>query len=227
MTETYSVRELRRMWKPHKERLAETEEGAATNIRFHRACSWLQQAEAADEAFADFALVGRWIAFNALYGKWDDDRREPEPDLAGWRAFVDRMVRLDANGHIASILQEHKRLVQAILDDEYLSRHFWEDPTPNRAKRAKRGKHESHTWYLNRQWTLILDRVLQRIYLLRCQLVHGAATCQGKLNRTSVRLCNTMLDHLVRTFLLIWVESGAGEDWGSLCYPPIHKGRPR
>ena len=36
---TLTVRELRRLWKPQKERLNAEQREHATNIRFHRACS--------------------------------------------------------------------------------------------------------------------------------------------------------------------------------------------
>ena len=58
---------------------------------------------------------------------------------------------------------------------------------------------------------------------LRCQLVHGAATCNGQLNRTALRRCSTMLGHLLNAILLVWIDHGADEDWGPMCYPPQHK----
>ena len=64
-----TVRQLRRRWKPHKERLAAQREDHATLIRFHRACSWLDRIEKMEEVDADLALVAQWIAFNALYGQ--------------------------------------------------------------------------------------------------------------------------------------------------------------
>ena len=36
-----TVHDLRRRWKPHKERLAALGGEQATSIRFHRACSWM------------------------------------------------------------------------------------------------------------------------------------------------------------------------------------------
>ena len=65
------------------------------------------------------------------------------------------------------------------------------------------------------------DRLIERIYLLRCQLVHGAATFNSSLNRTAIQNCSEMLDHLLRAFLLVWIDHGAAEDWGTMCYPPM------
>ena len=72
-----TVRDLRRLWKPHKERLNGSATEHPTTIRFHRACSWMQRAEQATKDDLDLALLSQWIAFNALYGQWDHEVREP------------------------------------------------------------------------------------------------------------------------------------------------------
>ena len=68
---------------------------------------------------------------------------------------------------------------------------------------------------------MILDRLIERIYLLRCQLVHGAATYNSQLNRTSLNRCIPMLRHLLNAILLAMIDHGADEDWGTMCYPPL------
>ena len=70
-----TVHDLRRRWKPHKERLAALGGERPTSIRFHRACSWLAHVEQMpDGQDHDLGLVSLWIAFNALYGKWDTSK---------------------------------------------------------------------------------------------------------------------------------------------------------
>jgi hypothetical protein len=66
-----------------------------------------------------------------------------------------------------------------------------------------------------------LSALLERIHFLRCQLVHGASTHDGKLNRTAVQQCSTMLGYLLPAFLLVLIDYGYAEDWGPLCYPPV------
>jgi hypothetical protein len=77
----------------------------------------------------DLGLVSLWIAFNSLYGRWDCQKREPKPDRESWRAFIDRILKLDREGHVAAMLQEHKRLVMALFDDEYVSAAKWRTAT--------------------------------------------------------------------------------------------------
>ena len=61
---------------------------------------------------------------------------------------------------------------------------------------------------------------LERVYLARCQLVHGAATFEGGLNRDAVRRSALMLDHLLPTICRVIVDECWQMDWSALCYPP-------
>ncbi len=200
-----TVRILRRRWKPHKERLQARDGEQPTSIRFHRACSWIARAEQnADTEDRDLGLISLWIAFNSLYGRWDKRKREPKPDRECWRAFVDTLLRLDESDYIAAALTEHKRLVMSLLDDEYLSSYFWQEPSAKRAGQARNAKRNAQCWYVERRWVMVLDQLLDRVYLMRCQLVHGAATHGGKLNRTSLRRCVMMMQrmHLPK---MLWI----------------------
>lgn len=229
----WTVRDLRRRWKPNKERLSKSGEAEGLRIRIHRCCSWLARVESLEQTMLqpgpatgsndapdDVALVCRWIAFNALYARWDSHGRAPWADVESLKSFTSQIVKTDRDGGLAATLIEHKRLLIALLEDEFLSRSFWQDPTPGRAGISKRAAFDARTWYQQKKWAMILERALLRIYVLRCQLVHGGATCGGKLNRTALRRCSMMLGHLLPAMLLAMIDHGEREDWGPLCYPP-------
>ena len=110
----------------------------------------------------------------------------------------------------------------ALFDDEYLSL-LLAGALRQRAKKSRRSAYNAHTWYIENRWTMILDEILARIYVMRCQLVHGAATYGGKLNRTSLKHCVTMMQRLLPALLLLWIDHGADEDWGPMCYPPMDR----
>lgn len=218
-----TVRDLRRRWKPHKERLHQIQPDHPTTIRFHRSCSWLDQSQALIEGtHYDLALINQWIAFNALYGQWNPDNNEPCPDRESWRRFCNVILEIDHTQDVEATLTEHKRLVMTLLDDEYLSSFYWKEPSEKRARQAKKSKFDARTWYLEKRWLMILERCLERVYLLRCQLIHGAATYGGKLNRTSLRRCVMMLACLLPAMLKVFADRGADRDWGLLCYPPMN-----
>lgn len=216
-----TVRDLRRRWKPHKERLAQLQPDHPTAVRFHRACSWLDQAQRLDGAAqADLVLIQQWTAFNALYGCWNAATREPAADRQSWKRFLERLLKLDQSQHLLAVLQTHKPLVLTILENAYLNSHFWEDPSSEVKGRCSNARFRAQSWYVERRWLWIAEQLLERIYLLRCQLVHGAATCGSQLNREALRHCTTMLGHLLPAMLQVWIDHGADEDWGPLCYPP-------
>ncbi len=217
-----TVHDLRHRWKPYKERLQAAKAEQATSIRFHRACSWMARVEQMPEGQDhDLGLVVLWIAFNSLYGQWDSLKREPRPDRESWRSFVDRILKLDRDGYVPGALRGHKRLVMSLLEDEYLSSFFWQEPFAKRAGQSRKAAYNAQTWYIEERWTMVLDEILDRVYLMRCQLVHGAATYGGKLNRTSLKRCVMMLQRLLPAFLSVWIDHGADEDWGQMCYPPM------
>jgi len=221
-----TVPELRERWLPHKERFSRAGSGHPTAVRFHRACSWLEEAERFEkESEIEHALIFRWTAFNALYGQWDVSHSEPVSDRLSWKEFLARMLDLDTTGHIASLLQGHRGLALAILGNGYLNKYFWHDPDCEKAgKTGRGGRTKAVCWYGQKDWNLILEGLVDRIYLLRCQLVHGAATLRSGLNRDVVRHCTTMMGLLMPTLLLVWIDHSASEDWGIMCYPPVDSG---
>jgi hypothetical protein len=219
-----TIRDLRRRWKPHKARLTAQRANHPTPIRFHRACSWLDRVEKLEEADADLALVSQWIAFNSLYGQWDTNIGHAVADRECWRVFLERILEIDLAGYVREVLESQKALVLSLMEDQYLSELFWHDPGQEKGRRARRTKLEAQKWYVEDKWQLILEHVFERIYLLRCQLIHGAATFGGKLNRRSLRRCSVMMGHALTAILSVWIDFGADEDWGIICYPPVHPG---
>src|SRR5262249_49890176 len=155
---------------------------------------WLDRAERLDGSIdPDLVLINQWIGLNALYGRWDATTCEPFPDRESLKDFFDRLLRLDSSRHVGQLLQSQKPLVRSILEDEYLAGFFWRAPSPDSKRAARNQKQRALGWYVEGNWTLVLERLLERIYLLRCQLIHGAATCGGKLNRTALRRATAML----------------------------------
>ena len=161
---------------------------------------------------------------NALYGQWDADAREPMADHARWKEFLEQILAIDRSNHVQSVLVEHKRLVLAILGNAYLNRYFWAEPTEQSKGRYAKGGLQAQSWYVEKRWLMIAEQLLERIYLLRCQVIHGAATYGSQLNREALRHCTTMMRLLIPAILQVWIECGSEQDWGPLCYPPVSNG---
>lgn len=219
--DTTVVRDLRRFWKPHKERLGLQQPDHPTAVRFHRACSWLAQSQQMNaDQLGDLVLIQQWTALNALYGRWDEMLREPVSDRQALKAFLECILTRDSTQHIVTVLQANRGLVLAIVENAYLNGYFWDEPNEQSRLRFSNVKFKAQSWYVEKRWLLLIEQLLERIYLLRCQLVHGAATFGSKLNRKALDHCTLMMGHLLPSILRVWIDHGADIDWGPLCYPP-------
>ncbi|OQZ02015.1 MAG: hypothetical protein B6D36_13565 [Planctomycetes bacterium UTPLA1] len=180
----------------------------------------MQRVEALPADALDDRLIFHWVALNSLYGQWDNARREPQPDVITLRAFLSHLLPLDEHGTIAGILNADRSMVMSIFEDAYLTKFFWEEPSQSRAQRSMSKRHKANSWYLEGQFGLILEEMMLRLYVLRCQLVHGAATYGGNLNRSAIQRCTAMLNALLPPFVLVMMDAGVNKSWGPLCYPP-------
>lgn len=220
-----SVRELRRRWKPIKQGGAGGPEHEAIRIRLHRCFSWMQRVEetsatAADASAIDAHLIFRWTALNALYGRWDAERQEPAGDRATLNGFTSRITRADSDGRIHALLTTHRPLLESLVGDEFLLRHFWQDPEIDVAGKTSGAVRKLRETVREGRHGRTLDDVLSRVYLLRCQLVHGAATFNGGQNRTAVRRADRFLELLLPDVVTIIIDHDWDGEWGGLCYPP-------
>ena len=66
---------------------------------------------------------------------------------------------------------------------------------------------------------------MDRLFVLRGQLVHGGATGGGKLNRRSLQNCLALLRALLPVLLSIVIDKGCDDEWPELCYPPVANGK--
>ena len=99
--------------------------------------------------------------------------------------------------------------------------YFGESLATEKRFNPNRDKYSIERLYTEQAWPRILDELVERIYLVRCQLVHGAATHGGSLNRETVRRCGVMLNHLLFNIITIITDYGISENWDDLCYPPV------
>jgi hypothetical protein len=67
----------------------------------------------------------------------------------------------------------------------------------------------------------ILYRLSERLYVLRNQVFHGASTKGSRLNRRTLQFASGVMMDLLPALLGVLIESGAGQDWGEICFPPV------
>jgi hypothetical protein len=189
-------------------------------IRVHRALSWLVRALEFPEEELEAKFLFLWIALNSLYSRWNQGINAPDADSHARSDFLDRVCRMDAR-LVALTLHQHHGLIKRILADPYLSAVFWRDPNHPKAKGwATEDMHRLDCHLKNREYATVLRQVLDRLFVLRGQIVHGASTRGSRWNRAALRYGAQTLQRIVPVLLHVVIENGCGDDWPELCYPP-------
>lgn len=191
--------------------------------RLHRALSWLGRAEhEKDDDDARFLFL--WVAFNAAYaGQFNDEGKE----LAKARLFIDRLLELDREKRIHALLFERfSGPVRTLMDNRFVYAPFW---------RAMAGHDASQRWKTSFEQSkqlamrAVLDKatdtclmlVLERLYVLRNQLVHGGATWRSAANRSQLRDGVRLLGALLPMMLELMMEADTAQQqsFGPVAYP--------
>lgn len=190
-------------------------------IRVHRSLSWYKDACECPAALSEAKFLFLWISFNSLYSQWDNQTNIPGKDAPARKAFVRRICDPAGLAVFAPLLQQHRGLVKKILENPYLSEVFWRSPADPRAK----GWGTEDGNYLasnlkNGDICRILEQLLSRLYVLRGQMVHGAATSGSRLNAKTRDYCLLMLERLVPPIILLVIDHHREDQWPDLCYAP-------
>lgn len=192
--------------------------------RLHRAASWLGcAAEQQDDI--DVKLISLWISFNACYAI-DEGGSESLAERFAFLRFVEKLVKHDTDKKIYAILWEtYSGPVKAIIKNPYVFHGFWA---------AKRRDQNDRSWQeefdrlsvaalnnLSRQQVPeLLSIVLDRLFVLRNQLLHGGATYGSQVNREQVKDGADLLGALMPTVIEIMLTA-SDEDWGDIYYPVV------
>lgn len=215
---TLSADELRQRFISHRD--------AADNAwrtRLHRAISWLRRAEQeADDLDARFLFL--WIAFNAAYASDALDCTEYQR----YTRFARRIAELDGQERLHALLfTRFSGPVRVLLDNQYVFEPFWRamstaDSSERWRAEFQTAKKRACEAVMRREAGVALSIVLDRLYVLRNQLVHGGATWQSSANRAQLRDGVAILGDVVTTVLAIMIEHPE-EDFGAILYPSLHR----
>lgn len=187
------------------------------SIRVWRGLSWLERAEGA--ADVDGRFISLWIAFNAIYGHLGDDGRDAQ-DHATWQAFLARMVEKDAEDHLGRLLADLQTTVLHLIDNQFLFRPFWQKQ-PDAKEKLRRSVQKSLIRIRQGDTLPLLQELFERLYVLRQQVFHGAATSGSKLNRATLEAGTHVLSRIVPAMIEVMIAAGPAIDWGEVCFPPV------
>ena len=189
------------------------------NIRLHRAISWLKCAEEHSDNI-DVKFITLWISFNACYAD-NDNYNISLTEKVRFKAFLERLVKLDEDHQFFKLLwYKFAGPVRLLIDNQYAFKPFWD---ANRGEKIawetyfKQSKIDSRNYLANQQVPELMGLVLDRLYTVRNQLIHGGATYQGKVNRSQVKDASEILSFLVPLMIDIMITN-INEDWGTINY---------
>ncbi|WP_455925229.1 hypothetical protein [Pseudomonas putida] len=192
-------------------------------LRVHRALSWLQRAEQAEDTDGRFIFL--WIAFNAAYATdIDDNHRLSEQET--FRAFLRKLCDLDQQRHIEKLVwSEFSGSIRVLLDTPYVFQSFWDYQSAKITEqqwneRFLEGKRKARSALGQRDTAQVLAVLFNRIYTLRNQIMHGGATWDSTVNRPQLRDCTRLLGVLVPLIIQLMLDN-PDTLWGDACYPVV------
>lgn len=204
-------------------KLKQTQLEGQTATRLHRAISWLQCAEEASSV--DMEFIALWIAFSACCSI-DLQGDHPLQDHDQFIRFINLLVEHDQSRKIYSCLwEEYSGHVKALIRNPYVFHSFWVS--------QRQGNDEWEPLF-NQSSVSALNAlargrvsdlssiVLDRLFVLRNQLIYGGATYQGRVNREQVEDGAGLLGTLLPIIIEIMMVTDH-VNWGEIAYPVINK----
>lgn len=194
------------------------------STRLHRALSWLNCA-ANQKNDVDLQLISLWIAFNACYAV-DQGGSESLAERFAFQRFIEKLVSHDQDKQIyACLWQTYSGPVKALIKNPYVYSGFWhakrDDVSSDRWREEFEQLNVAALNHLSRQNVPeLLGIVLDRLFVLRNQLIHGGATYASQVNREQVKDGAQLLASLVPIMIEIMLNAEQ-EDWGNIYYPVL------
>lgn len=211
-----SSADLKRKLKQHKD----TPETLA--VRLHRAISWLKCAEE-NAANHDMQFVALWISYNACYANEDHSENELT-ERKQFHEFINKLVNHDQEGRFFSLLwNKFSGPVRMIIENKFIFKPFWDaqrGENINWKKLFEQSNKDANRFLSNNEVAKLIEVVLDRLYTLRNQIIHGGATYKSKVNRAQVRDACNILKLFIPIIIDIMIEN-RNEKWGAIYYPVV------
>ena len=191
-------------------------------IRLHRAISWIKCAEE-NEDNPDLKFIALWISFNACYAE-EEVQDVSLTEKKRFREFISKLVACDVDERIFHLLwHKFSGPIRLLIDNQYAFAPFWNAQRGldlNWERRFDQSKINSRHFLAHQQVPELLRVVLDRLYTVRNQLLHGGATYQSQVNRAQVKDAGKILQYLMPV-IISTMMANTHEDWGLINYPVV------
>ena len=138
--------------------------------------------------------------------------------------FIGKLVACDSEGQFFQLLwKKFSGPVRMLIENEYVYKPFWDyqrGQIKDWKRLHQRSIDESKQYLSVGNVAALLEVVLDRLYVLRNQLLHGGATYKSKVNRSQLRDGCNMLKLLVPLTIELMLNN-TELDWGKVHYPVV------
>lgn len=199
-------------------------------LRLYRSYSWMARAE---EIFTQYpedpdeAFIFYWIAFNALYAE-DSAEAQEATERSNFNAFIEKLLNLDTQQEINQVLWvRFQDEVRGFLENEFVFEPFWKyhngvEGFDNWSIWFEKQKKDALEAIFEMDTLDALRTLFDRLYVLRNQILHGAATYRSSVNRTQVQDGTRILATLLPIFFEIMQANVESTDWGKPYYRRLY-----
>jgi len=194
------------------------------DVRVHRALSWLNRSEmCGDDLDGEFIFL--WISFNSAYA-YDVDEQYRKNAQSMFDDFFGKIVELDSNNRLyQQVWSEFSSSVRVLLDNEFTFQPFWDFkfgriPEAEWRERFEASKRKAKRGLADQDTAAVLAVVFRRLYTLRNQMMHGAATWNGSVNRAQVQ-DSTKLLRVIQPLVIQVMMENPSTLWGDPFYPVV------
>ncbi|MCK8514983.1 HEPN domain-containing protein [Methylonatrum kenyense] len=190
--------------------------------RLHRAISWIRRAEQ-EEDDPDAAFIFHWIAFNAAYAQ---EFSQEQTERATFAQFLQTLTAADPGQRLHAMLFERfSGPIRTLIDNKFVFEPFWRamrehDSTDGWKRKFDADKKMALQNLMDNRTAETLRIVLDRLYVLRNQLLHGGATWNSSVNRQQVRDGAAIMASLVPIITELMIAAEDGRDV-PIAYPVV------
>ena len=189
-------------------------------VRIHRAISWLHRAEQEkDDVDANFLFL--WIALSAAYARefgFEVSKRDQT------RQFIQKVLARDHLGRLHEAI--HKQFsgpIRTLVDNKFVFEPFWRalrdhDSSGQWNTQFAAGKKVALRAIMDKQTDVVLSVVLDRLHVLRNQLVHGGATWNSSANRLQLKDGAAILATIMPVIADVMIDDES-DDFDAIAYP--------
>jgi hypothetical protein len=154
----------------------------------------------------------------------DEARFEQKQERERFGDFVDRLLEGDGESRLYNILwNKFTGPVRLLIENKYVYGPFWDHQrgeTRNWETGFQRSIADANNALSNKNVAYLLRIVLDRLYVLRNQLIHGGATYKSQVNRAQVRDGANLLSALLPVMIELMMGNGE-RDWGKIYFPVV------